>query len=399
MDLDDNVAQLASVVVRAADVVLALVNDILDYQKIKDGKLVLRHVSFDPRELLESLRSVVAPLQNEATELQFDVGLPEGCLVELDPNRLRQVLLNLIVNALKFTPSGFVRVSIHWSDERKSMLRFCVQDTGIGIPEDKVGDLFQRFSQVEEVPPRSPWASTYKRPDTVGTGLGLSISQELVSLMGDSIHVHSVEGEGSSFWFVIPAAVVTRAVNIRQSKLEQPPGVGGLTERDFVSFVVDFDDGESLSRLSSSSQSSSSSSAAAAAAAALSPLRHILVVDDNRVNLALCARMLERSLDPGRFKITTATSGTEALELCAKTEPPFDFIFLDILMPVMHGGECCKRIRSLSTHYRTLPIVALSATATETTDEVVAMGFTQLLSKPYQKETLIGVLQQRLDDD
>ena len=194
--LDDEQREFADTVRRSADALLTVINDILDFSKIEAGKLDLENIDYDLRAMLEDVADLLA-FKTEEKGLEFACYLDpevEGAVVG-DPVRLRQILINLAGNAVKFTSSGEVCIhgSLYSASEREQVLRFEVRDTGIGISEDGMARLFESFSQVD--------ASTTRRYG--GTGLGLAISKQLAEMMGGEIGVESVEGAGSTFWFTV----------------------------------------------------------------------------------------------------------------------------------------------------------------------------------------------------
>ena len=203
-DLDDEQRMFADTVRVSGEALLGVINDILDFSKVEAGKLELEQIGFDLRELLEDLAQIMA-FDAHAKGLHFVCSLDPSAPHHLvgDPTRLRQVLVNLAGNAIKFTDAGEVavvaRLDHHAEDD--VILRFTVRDTGIGIPADAMGRLFQKFSQVD--------SSTTRRHG--GTGLGLAISRQLTRLMGGEIGVTSVEGEGTEFWFTVRLREVAAA--------------------------------------------------------------------------------------------------------------------------------------------------------------------------------------------
>ncbi|MGA2230403.1 MAG: ATP-binding protein, partial [Tepidisphaeraceae bacterium] len=198
-DIQQRYAQLAR---DAADSLLRVINDILDFSKIEAGKVEIEAIELDLPRLIEDLTSLLAPVaakKNLRLECQIDGQVPRRLLG--DPGRIRQVLTNLVNNALKFTQRGSVQmaVAVEKIEDGSAMLRAHVQDTGIGIPADRVSRLFQSFSQVD--------SSTTRKFG--GTGLGLAISKQLVELMGGKIGIESKEGHGTTFWFTLKLAVVS----------------------------------------------------------------------------------------------------------------------------------------------------------------------------------------------
>jgi two-component system, sensor histidine kinase and response regulator len=196
----------------SAEALLAIINDILDFSKIEEGKVVLEHTLFDLRQpVIEVLKIASARLEDRELELILDLGPDVPSAVYGDSARLRQVLLNLVSNALKFTTKGYVLVRVSRlttsADAARTWLRFSVVDTGIGIPAEVRTRLFQKFTQAD--------ASTTRKFG--GTGLGLAISQRLIALMGGEIGIESELGEGSTFWFTVP---------LQMDQMPAPPAMG-----------------------------------------------------------------------------------------------------------------------------------------------------------------------------
>jgi PAS domain S-box-containing protein len=312
---------------------LAIINDILDISKIEAGKLELEHIAASPAALVNSAVALVrSQVQDKglALDLVLSPDLPEW--IETDPTRLRQVLLNLLSNALKFTETGGITVALRREqDERGTRLRFEVADTGIGIPGDKQHLLFRDFSQVD--------ASTARRYG--GTGLGLSVCRRLVEAMGGEIGVVSGAGQGSRFWFTI-----------------------GLV-----------------------------TAAAPAGTHAAGPVRagraaRVLVAEDLVVNQMIVTAMLKAA---GHQAVAVA-NGEQAVE--AVRLGGFDLVLMDMEMPVMDGISATRAIRALGTPAARIPIVALTANAM--LEEAVSCreaGMDDFLSKPIDRDALIAAVQ------
>jgi signal transduction histidine kinase len=311
---------------------LSLLNDILDLSKIDAGKLEIETVAFSLRSLMEEAGRTFA-FQAKQKGLRF------RCTTELDtpdswmgdPGRLRQVLLNLIGNALKFTESGSVTASASASRSGESeMLRFEVADTGIGIPLEKQTQIFEAFSQVD--------GSITRRFG--GTGLGLTICSRLVERMGGSIQVNSSPERGSTFSFTVRAE--QREGLILPDPVKPPR-------------------------------------------ATAAPLR-ILVAEDNRVNQAVVSRMLERA----GHTVAIAADGQQAVEM--HSSGSFDLILMDIHMPVLDGFEATARIREADRGTHT-PVIALTANAMNGDRErCLRAGMDGYIAKPVSREVLLDTL-------
>jgi len=306
----------------------ALINDILDLSKIEEGRLSLERVPFAPAETAhEVLRLLSARALEKNLELRFEAQLAGPLLVAGDPLRFRQILVNLIDNALKFTPRGSVTLFLAWTPPAAGAtqggLAVRVRDTGIGIPDDKRKNLFQMFMQAD--------VSTTRRYG--GTGLGLAICQRLVALMGGEISVQSTPGEGTEFSFALPATPVALPA-------DTPP---------------------------------------AAEAPATAPVRRpqILVVDDMEPNRFL----LEVFLTRNGFEPELATGGREAVRLAATRR--YDAILMDLQMPDMDGFTATQRIRAAEPPGQHMPIIALTASiAKGTREKCLAAGMDEHLTKP-----------------
>lgn len=324
----------------SADNLLIIINDILDYSKLEAKKLHLENLQFDLGEVMDK---VVKTYRIKAVEkglklhYQIDPELPR--LVEGDPFRLNQVLLNLVSNAVKFTQEGQVEISCALGEkEEGASYIFKVTDTGMGIPKAVQKQIFESFTQ----------ANSNTTRNYGGTGLGLAICQQLIEMQGGTIWVESKEGEGSTFFFELPYRTV------EQREEENP-------KRDSESAKL-----------------------------ALANLR-VLVAEDNQINQKLIWQIFKRwGLEP-----TLTNNGKEAVE--AYKKQAFDLILLDLQMPVMDGFEALKLIRQLSQDGQTpIRVIALTADVlSETRQKVAASGFDGFLAKPYKREELRQLLQRR----
>lgn len=302
---------------------MAVVNDILDFNKINSNHVKLHAVLFDPEDLFKNLYNSFLPRAREkGLELAFELSenLPQ---LRGDQIRLSQVITNLIHNAIKFTDSGSVRFQANEIERRKNMIHieFIVSDTGIGISKEQQGNIFEIFTQVR---------SLVKRQDG-GTGLGLAISRELVRLFGGELAVKSKLGEGSEFSFRITLPFSNEA--------RIPVGPEKALTMEF------------------------------------SPTSKVLVVDDNVTNLMFATNLLKRKSIP----YDLASDGKQAVD--KYFSEGYDLIFMDLRMPVMDGFEATKLIRQ---HDQNIPIVALTASAFEDERErALANGFSDYLVKPF----------------
>ena len=323
---------------------LRVINDILDFSKIEDGKLTLEHIWFDPSQLI---RRGLSAFRNEARLKQIELKLEfagEPQQVELlgDPTRMRQILVNLVGNAVKFTEQGHVRVRAVFESTalNELWLTLQIEDTGIGIPEDKQAVIFEAFTQAD--------GSTTRRHG--GTGLGLSICKQLVQLMHGELRVKSAPGVGSVFTVRLPF------------RYRQPDDANGPTLND-----------KPMQMLSG----------------------RVLLVEDNIVNQAVTKGMLQRL----GVSVDTASDGEQALHL--QTQQAYDLILMDCQMPNMDGFETTRRLRRQELELpRRTPVVALTANAMEGDRErCLAAGMDDYLAKPITREALAHCLRRWLNSN
>ncbi|MHB9097174.1 MAG: ATP-binding protein [Syntrophales bacterium] len=338
----------------AADALLTVINDVLDFSKIEAGRLDLESTDFTLGETLAAvLRTVRQHAREKGLALQsrVDPGVPDA--LRGDPGRLRQVLLNLVENAVKFTDRGEVEVQV--SPESRSedevTLRFMVRDTGIGIAADKQQLIFKFFSQVD--------ASTTRRYG--GTGLGLAISRRLVQMMQGRVWVESEPGVGSRFFFTARFAVSPGASPLGAKPPRRPEPADGLAPAPAVD----------------------------RAAAPRGPL-HILLAEDNPVNQLLAQRVLENA----GHRVTVARDGAQAVEAVRRER--FDLVMMDVQMPVLGGLEATKAIRDAeraSGGGVRVPVIAMTASAMRGDRErCLAAGMDDYISKPIDMRQLYATI-------
>lgn len=331
-NLDDSQKHLAMTARSSADGLLGIINDILDYSKIEAGKLELEPSDFRITDLTDSIIELMQPLaRSKGLKLscQIDPHLPEG--LHTDLLRVKQILLNFISNAVKFTDKGAVTLRI--IKDEKNNLRCEVADTGIGINPTARQKLFKEFSQVD--------GSKARR--FAGTGLGLAICQRLIVMMDGQIGVNSTEGQGSTFWFTIPLH----------------PSQGPLGEKhiNIVPFATDYS-------------------------------ARILLVEDNPTNQMIARAFLQKG---GHF-VDTANNGLEAVAAVKKAH--YDLVLMDISMPEMDGLEATKIIRNLDARFKDLPIIAMTAHAMRgDREECLQAGMNDYITKPVTREALLEMVQ------
>ena len=325
--LDAQQREHLSIVRSSADALLRVINDILDFSKIEAGKLQIEHIPFALEPLVqEVLKPLAVRAADKGLALRCEMapGLPARVLG--DAGRLRQVLLNLLGNAIKFTEQG--RVTLSLRPGRSGEVTFTIADTGIGIPAEKLGTIFEAFSQED--------SSITRRYG--GTGLGLTISARLVDAMQGRIWVESTPGEGSRFHLALPLL----AAGLDE---QAPMGMGSGDGPDAEPALA----GASL---------------------------RVLLVEDHPVNQRLAKQLLER----WGHQVTLADNGERALARLA--DERFDLILMDMMMPVLDGLEATRRYRATEQGPRT-PIVAMTAKAMQgDRDRCLAAGMDDYLSKP-----------------
>jgi signal transduction histidine kinase len=338
MSLSDPQRECVDTLHTASETLLTLVNETLDFSKIEAGKLELETTAFDLQSCLEQALDLVASkAKAKGLELRCALGSSVPRRIAADPTRIRQILVNLLDNGVKFTSSGHVAVTVEWQAgvDATGMLLLSVSDTGIGIPADRLGSIFSAFLQVDTATTRAYG----------GTGLGLAIVERLCELMGGSVTVESEEGRGSTFRVRIGAALaVEEAAPAATPPCPEPP---------------------------------------ARVPAAASSLR-ILVAEDNPVNQLVVIHMLE-SL--GYASPLLATDGEEALEVLSRER--CDLVLMDLHMPRMDGIEASLRIRDMFAEEARPVIVALTADSIEESREVcLKAGMAGVLIKPFRRTEL-----------
>lgn len=338
-NLSDSSAFYLEMLINASNNLLEHVNDILDFAQLEPGVLRLRNVEFDFTEFLDKNRDLFRFMAEEkglAFKCEIDPSITYNLIG--DPLRLRQVVMNFISNAVKFTDEGSVSLAVMEESRRGGhvRIRFVISDTGIGIPGDKKKIIFDRFSQAN---------GSYARIQE-GLGLGLSIAAGLVELMGGRIHLESKEGYGSSFTIVIPFGMAAPASPRAEAVPPEIEPAGSVTGR-------------------------------------------ILVAEDDVINSLYVTRLLEKN----GFTVDSADNGNEAVRALEKNE--YGLILMDISMPVMSGIEATRIIREQRGSH--IPIIALTAHAFhDDRDRCIAAGMNDYLSKPINETQLMEVIRKYL---
>ena len=340
-ELSDEHRECLELVKRSAHSLLVIINDILDYSKIEAEKITITKKPFNLKKVVNevvALFNVNARQKNLKIAVDMESGISETLCG--DHVRLRQVLSNLIDNAIKFTEDGEINVSVKKSSMEGSKLRklFCVRDTGPGIPKDKQKMLFERFSQLDNY-----YTKRYQ-----GSGLGLAICKKLVEMMGGEIWIESDEGCGSSFCFTI-------VFDLESVSLEQKADVVSEEHR-IMSLPI---------------------------------MGRILIVEDDEVSRAVMQTFLKKL----HFETITAENGRTALDLMSKQT--FDLILMDIQMPVLDGISATKMIRSNEAHTgEHIPVIALTAYAlTGDREKFLDAGMDDYIAKPVDLNLLKKIIE------
>ena len=329
--LDSQQREHVSMLIDAGDVLMGLLNDVLDFSKIEAGKMELENADMIVRDRLSTLVRLWEPrAMANGVRLKVRIAPDVPAAVRTDPLRVQQILFNLLSNAVKFTPEGEIRIEASWAD---GCLNMAVTDTGCGIPADRLGQIFNSFEQAD--------VGTTRRYG--GTGLGPAISRRLAELMGGTLSVRSVDGEGSTFTLSLPMTAVETAP---AQPVRAPEIAGSLAGRS------------------------------------------ILAADDHEVN----RRILQLLLEPHGCRLTLVENGAEALE--AASGQRFDAILMDMQMPVMDGLEATRRIRAGEVNGAT-PVIALTANALDVHRAAWdAAGVHAFLTKPIDPVLLATTLAQ-----
>lgn len=334
---------------RSADSLLSIINEILDFSKIDSGNMEIIEEEYDFNSLVHDVLSIIEfRMKSKTVKLKVDIDPKVPRALIGDELRIRQVLINLLNNAVNFTNRGYITLHIHWvkNDEESGVLEVAVEDTGIGISEENMNKLFRAFGQID----------TRKNRNVEGTGLGLAISKRLLNLMGGDIWVRSREKEGSTFSFRLPQRVKDARPSNYETNHEE---IKEMNETFKITFRA--------------------------------PTAKIMIVDDNKVNLLVASELMKRF----GFEATLVESGAEAVERIDENLVSYDVIFMDHMMPFMDGVEATQRIRALDTEYaRELPIVALTANAIKGVEKQFRLaGMNDYLSKPIHMKQLSEILQ------
>ncbi|MDR2740260.1 MAG: response regulator, partial [Treponema sp.] len=336
---------------QAGDNLLSIINDILDFSKIESGKIDIVPADYYLASLINDCVNIIRiRMQDNHVQFLVDVNSSLPCVLRGDAVRLRQVLLNLLTNAVKYTRKGSVSLTVAGvTDGDAFALCFTVTDTGIGIKPEDLDKMFSEFQQFDK----------NKNQGIEGTGLGLAIARSLCRLMGGDVTVSSVYGKGSTFTVNIPQEIVN-AAPVGDILNDIPTDTSA--EKTDVKFTA--------------------------------PDANILVVDDIVTNLDVVKGLLA----PYQMGITACTTGAEAIQLVQKNS--YDVVFMDHMMPGMDGIETAKRIRSLGNGYEKLVMIILTANAVSGMKEMfLAEGFSDFLSKPVEIAKLDEIIAKWIPPD
>lgn len=348
---EDAIKEYAMDIQAAGRTLLTIINDILDLNKIESGKMDIYPVEYDVADLVYDLSNMIK-VRAEDKNLMFKVSMDSDIPSRLygDDVRIRQILMNLLTNAVKYTPNGEVNFRVNLKeksdgpDGREAIIHFEVEDTGIGIKPEDMNKLFSEFERIE----------LERNRNIEGTGLGMPITMRLLSLMNSELKVESEYGKGSLFSFDLKQKIIDEKIigdsepKVRDNSPEQ--------NTDSEPFVL--------------------------------PDAHVLIVDDNKMNRKVFMALLKKT----QIKITEADSGYTAIELASAQK--FDVIFMDHMMPGMDGIEAMKKIKEKKDGpCANAPIIVLTANALEGSEEkYLEDGFDGFLSKPIASDKLLGVI-------
>lgn len=345
-DLHENTKYNLMMIVNSGKRLVNLINDILDFSRLKNKDIVLAKEPVDMYQVTEIVVYLSKPLlRNTKIEIQNNIK-KDVAKIDADNDRIKQIMHNLIGNAIKYTDRGKITIS---ANQKGNMLEISVADTGIGIETDKIGEIFQSFGRIE--------SSTGKKQE--GTGLGLSISKKMVELHGGELTVESQKGKGSIFKFTIPLAEEQEKIPLSSKEIDKEEFENFETGENRLIEPISIVSNEKIDY-------------------------RILIVDDEIVNI----QILINYFSIEGYIAETAYNGMEALEKIENNK--YDLVLLDIMMPVMNGYRVCENIRKKYSQIE-LPVLMLTA-KTQTKDIVAGFeaGANDYLTKPFEKEEILS---------
>ncbi|MBQ6782344.1 MAG: response regulator [Treponema sp.] len=347
---EPSIVTYAENIQNAGQTLLSIINDILDFSKVEEGKMEILPTQYELSTVIADILNMIRTrAERKGLELEIAVNEDIPYLLFGDDIRIKQCILNILTNSVKYTERGSVKLSVDFEkkDKEHILLQIHVSDTGIGIKEDDLAKLFAPFQRIEE-----------NRNRTIeGAGLGITITQQLLQLMGSELKVQSIYGRGSDFMFTLEQRVIRW----------EPLG-------DFVHHYANLREQQKKYHESFHA-----------------PKALILVVDDNVVNLTVFNGLLKKT----KIKIDTATSGKQGLSMLA--EKKYDIVFMDHLMPEMDGIETMHKVQEISTPNADTPFIALTANAISGAREMfISEGFADYLSKPVKGSELESMIVRHL---
>ena len=327
----------------------SLINDLLDFSRLKNKDIILQSKNTDIKQIVEIVSNIIKSTQLDKKIDVINAISDDIAFVKGDENRIQQIMYNLIGNSYKFTKEGYIKIS---AEEKEDFIVICVEDTGIGIPKNKLQDIFKSFEQVD---------SSISR-EYGGTGLGLSITKQLVELHGGEIWVESELDKGSKFYFTLPRSADEKLLD--NSEKFSPVEIFKIDQDDQLLIDSEAYISDDQKKLNSNVR--------------------ILVVDDEKINIQVLANHLFLQ----HYLVDIASNGVEAL--CKISKNNYDLILLDVMMPKMSGYEVCKKIREVSSIYD-MPVIMLTA-KNHPQDIVVGfdVGANDYITKPFEKNELLA---------
>lgn len=354
-DFEPEEKEYIETIQKSSESLLSIINEILDFSKIDSGNMEINSEEYHFNSLIHDVLSIIEfRMRDKSVKLKIDIDPKIPRVLIGDELRFRQILINLLNNAVNFTHKGSITLKMTWvwQEQDEGVLEVEVRDTGIGISKENMGKLFKAFGQID----------TRKNRNVEGTGLGLAISKNLLEMMGGSIWAKSEPGKGSTFSFTLPQKVKDKRPSNYKNDSDD---IKKLNDSFSISFKA--------------------------------PTARVMIVDDNKVNLQVAFEIMKRF----GFEATTIDNGSEALNRIEEHLVNYDLIFMDHMMPFMDGVETTEKIRALDTDYaRDIPIVALTANAIKGVEKQFKdAGMNDYLAKPIHVNQLNDILKKWLPLD